>query len=78
MSLNWEIEECCINLKSNKITDRRKFSEKLSILLEKRETVAYLNQGSTISWKNVLFSVQECMKLVSMQVFKTTCSHFSP
>lgn len=72
MSLRSEIEYCCINLKSNKITDRRKCCEKLMSLLEKRETIDILNKEDVVSWKEILFAVQDCLRLVSV-LLPTVC-----
>lgn len=65
MNLKSEIEDCCIYLKSNKVTDRRKYCEKFCNLLERKDVVSVLNKGTLVSWKQVLFCVQECLKLVS-------------
>lgn len=64
MSLKFDIENYCHLLKSNKIVDRRKSSEQLIRLLENDDTIGIISKGQ-VSWKKVLFSVQECLKLVS-------------
>lgn len=65
MTLKFDIENYCNLLKSNKIVERRKCSEQLTRLLENDDTIAIINKGDAVSWKKVLFSVQECLKLVS-------------
>lgn len=67
--MDWksELENCCALLRSNKITERKKSSEQFINLLDSKEIIAILNKGNRISWKNALFSVQECLQLVSIQ-----------
>lgn len=66
MSLKFDIENCCSLLRSTKIVERRKCCEQFIALLEKKDTIAVINKGDPVSWKKVLFSVQECLKLVSI------------
>lgn len=68
MNLKYDIEECCNNLRSKKITDRRKYTAKFIQLIEKPEFIIVLNEDDGVSWKQVLSSVQDCLRLVSMQL----------
>ncbi|XP_018573379.1 serine-protein kinase ATM [Anoplophora glabripennis] len=62
MNLTNEVEECCVHIESHKISDRKKYCDRLSSLLENEEVIAFLNEGSTVSWKQVISSVQDCLR----------------
>ncbi|KAJ8917850.1 hypothetical protein NQ315_010763 [Exocentrus adspersus] len=57
-----EVEECCIQLESAKVTDRKKSCSRLTDLLENEEVVTLLSGSSSISWKRVIISVQDCLR----------------
>lgn len=69
MNLRNELEECCVHIESNKINDRKKNCGRLSNLLENDEVLALLNEGNTVSWKQVISSVQECLKKVNVFLY---------
>ncbi|CAH1170506.1 unnamed protein product [Phaedon cochleariae] len=62
MTLTNDIEECCVHLESNRITDRKKFCNKLTTLLDNKDVIYILNEGTSISWKQVISSLQECLR----------------
>lgn len=69
MNLRNELEECCVHVESNKISDRKKYCDRLSNLLENEEVVSLLNEGNIISWKQVISSVQECLRKVCIFLY---------
>ncbi|XP_023014307.2 serine/threonine-protein kinase tefu [Leptinotarsa decemlineata] len=62
MALISDLEDCCFHLESSKVTDRKKFCNKLTLLLDNKDVINILNEGKRASWKNVISSLQECLR----------------
>ncbi|KAJ8978032.1 hypothetical protein NQ317_013560 [Molorchus minor] len=62
MSLRNELENWCIHLESSRVTERKRSCEKLSDLLENDGVLKILNQGSSVSWKDLISAIQECLR----------------
>ncbi|KAG5880543.1 hypothetical protein JTB14_026776 [Gonioctena quinquepunctata] len=70
MALIGDIEDCCVHLESNKVSDRKKFYNKLCLLLDSRDVINVLNDGSKVSWKQIISAVQECLRKDSDKYFE--------
>lgn len=64
MNLKDDILECCAYLESTKVTERKKYCNKLANYLEKDEVIVLINSGDYVQWKKILISVQECLRKV--------------
>ncbi|KAJ8933927.1 hypothetical protein NQ314_013683 [Rhamnusium bicolor] len=62
MNLRKELEEYRLLLESNKINERKKVCDRFSHLLENEEVITLLNEDNCITWKQVISSVQECLR----------------
>lgn len=69
MSLRNEVEECCVYIESHKVSDRKKYCDRLSNLLENEEVVNDLNGGNSFTWKQVISSVQDCLRRVRVFLY---------
>ncbi|CAH2005984.1 unnamed protein product [Acanthoscelides obtectus] len=61
MEYKKNIDLCCSNLASSKVADRKKYSEKLSTILDDHDVIETLNDG-IFKWENLVYAVQEYLK----------------